>query len=60
MKVHYSEEDVEDGPILKMTFAGDKIVLDIPDAGITLPSGWSLKSLEHPKVCSFTITISFT
>ena len=60
VKSHYSGEDTEDGPILKMTFAGDEIVLDIPDAGITLPSGWSLKSLEYPRVSNFTITISST
>ena len=52
MKSHYTGKGVEAGPTLKMTFAGEEIKLDIPDVGITLPSGWSLQPLQHPVVKS--------
>ena len=50
VRSQYSGEGISAGPNLKMSFAGDEIKLDIPDGGITLPSGWSLKTLENPKV----------
>ena len=52
MKSHYSGEGVEAGPTLRITFAGEEIKLEIPDVGITLPSGWSLQLLQHPVVKS--------
>ena len=48
MKNYYSGKGVETGPDLKVTFSEDEIKLDIPDVGISLPSGWSLKPLQHP------------
>ena len=46
VKNHYAGEEVEAGAPLKITFSGDEINLDIPDVGINLPSGWSLKPLQ--------------
>jgi len=50
IKNHYSGEGVEAGATLRITFSGDEIKLDIPDVGINLPSGWSLKPLQHSMV----------
>lgn len=33
-----------------MTFDGDVVILDISEAGITLPSGWSIEPLIPPRV----------
>ena len=50
IKNHFSGEGVEAGATLRITFSGDEINLDIPDVGINLSSGWSLKPLQHPTV----------
>ena len=48
MKIFYSELGAEAGPYLEVIFDGDEVSLDIPEDGITLPSGWSLRPLTYP------------
>ena len=35
-------------------FEGDKVTLEIPEAGIVLPNGWSIVPMAHPASVSFT------
>ena len=48
MKKFYSEEGAEAGPYLEVIFDGEEVSLDIPEDGVTLPSGWSVLPLTYP------------
>ena len=58
VETFYSSKGAEGGPYLDVTFNGDEVSLNIPEDGITLPSGWSLLPLAYPtkvRVYSFCI-----
>lgn len=46
MQRHYSH--AEAGPSFDVVFNEETVSLDIPEKGITLPSGWSLTPLVYP------------
>ena len=45
---YFKEQGAEAGPYLELTFDGDEVSLDIPEDGLSLPSGWSLLPLVYP------------
>ena len=42
MKKYYSRKRAKAGQSLKVAFDGDRITLDLPRNGVTLPNGWTL------------------
>ena len=46
----YEERRAEVGSIVHFILPGHEISLDIPDAGIKFPDGWSVQPLVEPKV----------
>ena len=45
---HYPKEEIESSLRKTVVFQKDKVTLDIPEAGIVLPSGWSIVPKAHP------------
>ena len=43
-----SKEEIESSLRKTVVFQKDKVTLDIPEAGIVLPSGWSIVPMAHP------------
>ena len=50
MQAHYQDKQAEEGPGVKVTISESQIAVDIPEAGVKLPSGWSLEPLVTPHV----------
>ena len=48
LEKHYAKEEVESSLRKTVVFKMDKVTLDIPEAGIVLPSGWSIVPKAHP------------
>ena len=42
-----SKEEVESSVCKTVAFQEEKVTLDIPEAGIVLPSGWSIVPMAH-------------
>ena len=47
LEKHYPKEEVESSLRKTVVFQKDKVTLDIPEAGIVLPSGWSIVPMAH-------------
>ena len=54
MGKYYSKEEAESSLCKQVLFQMDKVTLDIPEAGIKLPSGWSIVPMTHPASVSLT------
>ena len=52
VQAHYQDKQAEEGPDVKVTISGSQIAIDVPEAGIKLPSGWNLEPLVTPQVSS--------
>ena len=48
VEIFYTKLKAEAGPYLDVVFDNDEVVLEIPEEGKTLPSGWTLQSLFYP------------
>ena len=54
MEKYYSKEEAESSLCKQVFFQMDKVTLDIPEAGIKLPNGWSIVPMTHPASVSLT------
>ena len=48
LEKYYPKEEVESSLRKTVAFQEEKVTLDIPEAGIILPSGWSIVPMAHP------------